>query len=839
MPNDNNSVRRKREACGAAVRPRAATKHLSRRVSLLAIAAASAVVAMPHYAIASSGTWTANAPGNWSDPNNWTGGTVPGATSGTTNTDTATFANTTGTTITIDSASQNIGNITFGSGAGADTIGGSGANGGNPLLLSSNGAITDSLAAANTELFDAPLVGYGTYTFANWSSSTGLLNFAGNITGAFLTLDGSNTGQNTISGAISSSALGKLGGGTWVLSGSNTYTGDTIVSGGTLSLTGSLSGSSTLLTGGASSLSYAPTANSGSGNTQSFNGALLGDYGSAGALTIEVSAGNTLALNGISRAVGETAVFSASGTITTSSSNAGSTGILGPWAAVSGSGTAGNNTAGGFTYATVSGGSIVPYTGAATSAGIAWPSAGSANTNYDILAGNSTSVSASHSANTLRYVGTTPSVEQSNANVTLTVNGIMNAGGGLYTIGGGANTLRVGIGSNNSGELVLAAETAGITIENGIFNNGTLTITGSNSNVVTLAGAGAYSGPTNIVGGTVNLAAPETPGTSGPLGSAGSIYLDGGILQFSSTDTYDYSGRFSNSLAEDYYIDTNGQAVTFASALRGFDSVLTKFGAGTLTLTGSNSYTGATTINAGTLRADSSDATGNGSVIIATGTSGYGGGRLGGNGTVLGTVALAGNANATWGGLITAGTNDSTNGILTTGAQTWNGGAAYQWKISSAGNPGALGSTTNTGGTPGTNWDELVMSGLTVSAGSGTAFTITPTGNVSVGIGNYNWVIADVTSSGNLSVNGSPVSLGTSLPLGSNQAFALDTSFLTVNNSAPIASEFSLEYISDGGSGGDLVLEYDAVPETRTCILVLSGGLAIVLSRHRRRQAVR
>ena len=71
-----------------------------------------------------------------------------------------------------------------------------------------------------------------------------MLNLGGAITGGaagntILTLSGSNTGANTISGAIGNGtattvALFKSGAGTWVLSGNNTFTGGVTIDGGTL-----------------------------------------------------------------------------------------------------------------------------------------------------------------------------------------------------------------------------------------------------------------------------------------------------------------------------------------------------------------------------------------------------------------------------------------------------------------------------------------------------------------------------------------------------------------------------------------------------------------------------
>ena len=197
------------------------------------------------------------------------------STSGTGNTDIATFnaaiantwGNAVGNPIVIDSATQNIGGISFGGATGNYFIG---STAGNSLLLSSGGTIQvlGSLTATNAiATINAPLIiqgGGGTYTFANNSANgsgagAGTLNFGGGITGGaagatVLNLSGVNTNANTISGIIgngsaTSLAITKSGSGTWKLTGANTYTGATTINAGTLTLnaaTGSLNSASAL-----------------------------------------------------------------------------------------------------------------------------------------------------------------------------------------------------------------------------------------------------------------------------------------------------------------------------------------------------------------------------------------------------------------------------------------------------------------------------------------------------------------------------------------------------------------------------------------------------------------
>ena len=124
-----------------------------------------------------------------------------------------------------------------------------------------------------------------------------------------------------------------------------------------------------------------------------------------------------------------------------------------------------------------------------------------------------------------------------------------------------------------------------------------------------LNGSNTYTGTTTLSGGTVNLGSGETAGVSGPLGNSpaanpGSIVLSGGFLQYSGANNNDYSGRFGTGSNQSYNVDVNGQTVTWATALTssgGSLRVLSTVPGGMLILSASNTYTGPTTVNGGTL----------------------------------------------------------------------------------------------------------------------------------------------------------------------------------------------------------------------------------------------
>jgi fibronectin-binding autotransporter adhesin len=271
-----------------------------------------------------------------------------------------------------------------------------------------------------------------------------------------------------------------------------------------------------------------------------------------------------------------------------------------------------------------------------------------------------------------------------------------------------------------------------------------------------------------------------------------------------------------------------------------------KAGVGSLSLSNTNTYTGGTQINGGTLRANSSTTSlGTGAVSVNAG------GTLGGGGTVGNTGGTLLTVNS--GGTIAAGPDAVTTGTLTSGSQVWDAGAGYAWKIASL-SPSPT-STTNAArgsggsGTAGTSssWDDVAMSALTLSSlgGSNPSFTVRVSDTSTLAptaYGTYSWIIAQSTaavsapSGYNVYVNGTTtnsnlLAAGSS---GGNAAFALDTSAFSVSGGTSLASAFTLELVSNGASGDNLVLDYNAAPEPCTGILFLAGAGPLLMARRRR-----
>jgi autotransporter-associated beta strand protein len=162
---------------------------------------------------------------------------------------------------------------------------------------------------------------------------------------------------------------------------------------------------------------------------------------------------------------------------------------------------------------------------------------------------------------------------------------------------------------------------------------------------------------------------------------------------------------------------------------------LVKTGAGTLLLSATNTYTGATIVSNGTLRVDGSLAAGSAVLVAPAGT-------LGGTGTVGGAVTILG-----------AVSPGASVGTLTTGAETWYDGSTLIYQVASA-------DTNNPGGR-----DLLTINGtLDLERTNNGVFTIklvsmlnsTTPGNVPDfdGSSNYTWTVGTATglaNPGNLS----------------------------------------------------------------------------------------
>ncbi len=126
------------------------------------------------------------------------------------------------------------------------------------------------------------------------------------------------------------------------------------------------------------------------------------------------------------------------------------------------------------------------------------------------------------------------------------------------------------------------------TISSSITGSGSLTKLGSGT--LTLSGANTFTGPLNVNEGNVAASSLNS------LGSGAPINLNGGGLKFLAS--FDPSSRIITLLSGGGAFDTQSFNVTMAGTIVGVGG-LTKLGAGTLTLSGTNTFSGPLNINAG------------------------------------------------------------------------------------------------------------------------------------------------------------------------------------------------------------------------------------------------
>ena len=268
--------------------------------------------------------------------------------------------------------------------------------------------------------------------------------------------------------------------------------------------------------------------------------------------------------------------------------------------------------------------------------------------------------------------------------------------------------------------LVRFAQDAAGTYAGLISGTGALDKTGAGT--LTLApaanGGNTYSGGTTIDEGTL------ATGTDNALGAAtGGLTFNGGTLQL--TQSFDLSASRAVVLAAGGgTIDTQSFASTLAQPVTG-NGALTKAGAGSLLMTGISTYTGATTVSAGTLAIGDAAHTnaalaGNNGATVAAGATLGGYGSVSGPVTNNGTIAVA-NALATIPSFSGAANGSFTiNGALTNASLVQIGGSGVGNQLIVNGNytgqNGTIGLNTVVAG-DGAASDKLVING---STGSGT-----------------------------------------------------------------------------------------------------------------------
>ncbi|MCE9611138.1 MAG: autotransporter-associated beta strand repeat-containing protein [Chthoniobacter sp.] len=284
------------------------------------------------------------------------------------------------------------------------------------------------------------------------------------------------------------------------------------------------------------------------------------------------------------------------------------------------------------------------------------------------------------------------------------------------------NTITVKSGASNSGNLAITNSSVGggspTTFFAGIISDGAGTISyeQKTAGFSAMGAANTFSGSTIVSGGVLRLdnalalqnSALDT--TNSILGdSVGNGGAGNGLRIHTTVGTgltlgglignknFAATGGVINTVSGGYGVIANltlnpgtGKSYSYSGAIANgaANMILTKTGAGTQTLSGANTYTGATNVNVGGLYINGNQSSATGAVTVASTAT------LGGTGTIGGATTIQS------GGIYSPGTTSP--GTLTQAAGlSISGGGIFNWSNS----------TANASGTAGTDWSVANITG--------------------------------------------------------------------------------------------------------------------------------
>ena len=558
------------------------------------------------------------------------------------------------------------------------------------------------------------------------SDSLTKLTYAGNIQlnqYGELTVDTAN--EIELSGSISGNgSLRYVGANTLTLSGGNSYTGGTIlgdgtgvdvgtlmlgsntsagsgliqvIENGTLATAGDFTGTSSIL----NNISIADTKVLTIGGDNSMQ--LAGNISGTGGIDVDFNSPATLILSGNNTYIGDTTVKNGTLIIETSSATAGAINLdsagtqmlLGQSTTIGGLKGVVNSSVGLSTFnLTINGADDAIFAGSITGTGDLIKD----GTNTQTLSGNNSGFTGNVTINDGILALNNLSALSTDNDVTLTggtlqldtVAGIGALAGTGGTIALGTNNLTVtqdsdttyqgtftGTGSlvkDGTGQLTItddnsATYSSGLTINGGsvffdVTNpftlsgditggaSGDLSLRSGTAGSITLSGNNTYSGTTTLLGGTIILESDTAFGTSAVTAAANTTLSNVTAARAIANDfTLDPNVTLT--------IDDQGPGSTFSGIFSGTGN-LAMTGTGDVTLSGVNTYTGSTTITAGnTIVSDNSNLGNEGNLILN-------GGNLVISDADYGSTARTMTIGASGGGILTNTTNSdfTTTGII-------------------------------------------------------------------------------------------------------------------------------------------------------------------------------
>ena len=440
------------------------------------------------------------------------------------------------------------------------------------LTISGGAAIADggTVTLANTSG-----VAFNVNTSETIASLQGGGASGGNVTiasGQTLTVAEANT--TTFSGSLQGSGnFTKSAAGTLTLNGTNTNSGAVSVTGGTVVLSGpsALSGTTSLLSASSSTtISLADgvgrTITLSTGNLSLTSATMVFELGSTSDRLTLTSGSATLSGTNTIR-LADIGSFAA-GTYTLISATSG---LNGNWSLDSTSGPTG------FTYTLSNSSTTLSLIAAANSNSFYWTGSASANwsgNNFSETDGGASTRSGANISATsdLIFAAASATNLATTIDSNYTANSLLISTPGVSI--GGSNTLTV---NSTASTAILISAASGDTTISANLAGASAGLTKSGASTLILTGNNTYTGATIVSAGTLQIGAN---GTSGAL-STSSALTNNGTLVFNR----------SNAIT---------QGTDFANVIAGSGNIV-KYGAGSLTLNGTNTFTGQLTIAEGTL----------------------------------------------------------------------------------------------------------------------------------------------------------------------------------------------------------------------------------------------